>query len=130
MDKFDFKYESSAEEKPKHNRSEHGPCEVYGCPRVGTIYTSGWNCRYHHGKNGHSLAYITMTLRNHAYEFDWYDRLLNLNAVDFAMNVMHKNAPSAMNVLPDETYKQYKTRMQKHVEELLQPKNRTEEIAP
>lgn len=123
-----LKFELDApEDKP---RDKQGRCEVYGCPWDGQIYTGGWNCRYHHGKSGSSLAHITLTLRNHPKDFHWYEFVLTRTLVDFAMGEVQKKAPPHLRVLPNETLRDYRNRMKKHIDDLLQVKSRLLEVAP
>jgi hypothetical protein len=123
MEKFDFTTATEPQEKEiKRTRQGHGPCEVHGCPRAGHIYTGGWNCRYHHGKSGSSLARITMVLRNHEQEIDWYEHVLNATGVDFAVGDIAKQAPYGLAVARNETWSEYKMRVMSHVDDLLKPK--------
>jgi hypothetical protein len=119
MEKLDFTATDEQQEKPRHSKYDSSHCAVYGCPRAGHIFTNNWNCRYHFGKPGESLARITLTLKNHAKDFDWCEWLLNQNAVDFAMNDIQKKAPYHLEVKPKETWKEYKVRVLLHIENLL-----------
>jgi hypothetical protein len=125
--KFKFDVDEQQESQPQNNR---GHCAVYGCPRKGQIYTTVWNCRYHFGKSGASLAQITLTLRNHAKEIDWYEHLLAATPVDFLVEDIAKKAPSILEVLPNENFKNYRIRVESHIENLLMPKSRLLEVAP
>lgn len=128
MEKLNFSLEPH-EEKPTHRtKMGFGPCEVYGCPRDGVINIGVRNCRYHHGKSGSSLAQITMTLRNHSRDFDWYDHLLTRTPVDFLVGDVAKYAPEHLRVLPNENFKTYKDRIKQHIEILLIPKSRLQEV--
>lgn len=128
MAKFEYNPATEVnEQKPtKHN----GHCEVYGCPWEGHIMINGWNCRYHHGKNGSSLARITLALRNHAADFRWYEFVMSRTPVDFLVGDVAKMAPEELQVLPSENFKAYKARMKNHVESLFEAKSRLLEVAP
>lgn len=121
MKKFDFNAEDLEQEKnpAPRGRLVHGRCEVYGCPRDGHIYTSSWNCRYHAGKHGSNLAHITMILKNHGKEFDWYEHVLNATVTDFGMGEIAKQAPYGLEVHANESLKEYKSRMREHINGLL-----------
>lgn len=130
MEKFKFSADPQEEKPVQRTRQGHGKCEVFGCPRDGHIHTGQWNCRYHFGKSGSSLARITMTLRNHEKEFDWYEHVLNATVTDFGMGDIAGDAPAGLRVWKDETLKDYKTRMQIYFDDLLAPKSRiAEEVA-
>lgn len=129
MEKFKFSVNAEQEQPVQRTRLGHGKCEVYGCPRDGHIQTGVWSCRYHFGKSGVSLARITMTLRNHEKEFDWFERMLNTTVVDFAMGIA-ANAPDGMSPLQNETLAAYKARIGRYIDDLFVPKNRSSEIAP
>ena len=128
--KFDFKLSEDREEQPTRSKLGFGPCEVYGCPRAGHIRTGMLNCRYHHGKSGASLAQITMVLKNHAKEFDWYEHMLNVTHVDFLVGDVARKAPGGLEVLPNENFQAYRARINQHTEDLLMPKSRLLEVAP
>ena len=121
MGKFEYTPDTQEPKPVKQNRTTHGQCDVYGCPRAGHIHTSNWNCRYHHGKNGAALARITLVLKNHGREFDWYERLLNATMVDFAMGDITKDAPYGLEPHKDEVLKQYRVRVKRRIDELLDP---------
>jgi len=124
MAKFEYTPDDSQQTKePQRTRQGHGSCEVYGCPRAGHIYTAGWNCRYHHGKSGQSLARTTLALKNHASEINWYEVVLNATVTDFGMGDIAKDAPGSLHVLPNETLKEYRARMERHINNLFEPKN-------
>lgn len=127
MNKFDFS-KLSQEEKPAPRQSlSSGKCEVYGCPWDATIFTAGWNCRYHHGKSGASLARITLILRTHPEDFHWYEFVLTRTPVDFLMGEVAGKAPEHLRVFDKETFWNYKARMKKHVDGLLEAKSRVQE---
>ena len=116
--KMKTEYES---EKPsiKSSSHGHGQCEIYGCPRMGQIYTTGWNCRYHHGVEGGRLASITTILRNHQSEIDWYEKVLASTITGFDMGMVGAAAPDSLKVLQNETFSEYKLRLEKYVDSLL-----------
>ena len=126
MAKFEYKPNDHSEDSPAQSNRSH--CSVYGCPRKGQIYTTVWNCRYHAGKGGSSLAHITLTLRNHAKEFDWYERILDATPVDFLIGDIAKKAPDDLRVLPNEDFKTYRDRVKRHIDILLIPKSRLQEV--
>jgi len=128
MEKLNFSLNPQEEKPAQRVRYGLGPCEVYGCPRPGHIHTGVWNCRYHHGKRGAALAQITLALKNHAQEFDWYEHLLNATRVDFLVGDIAKNAPYELRVFPNEDFKKYFERVKRHIEILLIPKSRLQEI--
>lgn len=130
MGKFNFNIDTPEEKPAPRTRLGHGRCEVYGCPRDGHIYTGQWNCRYHHGMGGHSLSRITLALKNHEREFDWYEHMLNATVTDFGMGVVAKHSPSGLHVLPDETLVAYRLRVKHHIDNLLAPQSRLLEVAP
>lgn len=121
-----FKFTTDEPENPTQVRNGH--CVVYGCPRNGHVHSGVWNCRYHHGRSGASLAQITMTLRNHAKEFDWYEYLLDATPVDFLVGDIARKAPDELRVLPNENFKTYRERVERHIDILLIPKSRLQEI--
>jgi hypothetical protein len=127
MEKLNFQL-GVQEEKPVRTRQGHDSCEVYGCPRAGHIHSGVWNCRYHHGKGGSSLAQITLTLKNHAREFDWYEHMLNATQVDFLVGDIARKAPTELRVLPNENFKNYCERVKRHIDILLIPKSRLQEV--
>jgi len=120
MEKYKFSKERAKpmEDKPAKT-SGHGPCEVYDCPMPGHIYTSNWNCRYHHGKSGESLSRITKVLRNNDYVFKWHSKLLQSTIVDWDMGYIAKHAPRGLEALQNESYQAYKARIYKQIEVML-----------
>ena len=122
------KFKFDLEEPANAAQQRHGHCEVYGCPRKASIYTPTANCRYHHGKSGSSLAHITMMLRNHSTDFDWWEYVLAATPVDFLVGDIAKKAPDNLRVFPNEDFKTYKARIKRHVEILLIPKSRLQEV--
>lgn len=121
MAKFNFKNipSSNRENEPVRSNGGHGPCEVYGCPKEGHIYTGKWNCRYHHGKSGERLARITSILNNHEYLFKWHEKLLQSTIVDFDIGDIANRAPRGLEVLNGELYVPYKARIKEKIEKLL-----------
>ena len=130
MAKFEYSPDSAPEQFAQRSKLGHGRCEVYGCPRDGHIYTGQWNCRYHHGMSGQSLSRITLTLKNHERDFNWYEHVLNATVTDFGMGIVAKHAPPGLSAWPDETLSVYKLRMKKNIDDLLMPKSRLLEVAP
>jgi len=119
MAKFEYKPDEVSPSIKKRDRYDSSHCEVFGCPSAGHIFTNNWNCRYHHGKSGASLARITLVLKTHTGEISWYERLLNMNAVDFAMGDVKKNAPGGLEVQQKEDWKEYRARIFLHIDNLL-----------
>jgi len=128
--KLNFNLDTPEDKAAPRARQGHSKCEVYGCPWDGQIYTGGWNCRYHHGKGGSSLTRITLALKNHTRDFRWYEFILNRTLVDFVIGDIEKKAPDHLRVLPNETFKDYRERMKKHIDGLLEVKSRLLEVAP
>jgi hypothetical protein len=130
MEKLKFSVGVQPEQPVRRQRLGPGPCEVYGCPRHAHVFTGVWNCRYHHGKSGAALAQITLTLRNHAKEFDWYEHMLNATPVDFLVGDVARKAPAILDVLSNENFSTYKARVKLRIATLLAPKSRLLEVAP
>jgi len=130
MEKLKFSIGAKSEQPVRKSRQGFGPCEVYGCPREGHIHTGVWNCRYHHGRGGSALAQITLTLRTHAREFDWYEHMLNATPVDFMVGDVARKAPPILEVLSSENFSVYKARVKLRIATLLAPKSRLLEVAP
>jgi len=128
--KLNFSLDTPDDKPAPRAKLGGGPCEIYGCPWHGQIYTTGWNCRYHHGKGGSSLARITLALKNHAKDFHWYEFVLTRTLVDFVVGEVEKKAPSHLRVLPNETFRDYRARMKKHIDGLLEVKSRLLDVAP
>ena len=121
MEKYKFNRVSAKpnEQDAPKKTSGHGPCEVYGCPMEGHIYTSNWNCRYHHGKSGESLARITHMLNNHDYAFRWHGKLLQSTIVDWDVGEIARKAPRGFEVKDKESYQDYKKRIYEQIERML-----------
>jgi hypothetical protein len=114
------------------SKSGHDRCAINGCTRDGHIFTGQWNCRYHHGVAGNRLAHVTLMIRNHAQEFDWHEKLLTANAVDFAMGSVARDAPHQLRVLPGEDFYKYRTRVNLHIQALIgvPKKNEARPVTP
>lgn len=119
--KFNFKNipSSTRDNEPSRSNGGHGPCEVYGCPKEGHIYTGKWNCRYHHGVSGDHLAKITSVLNNHEFAFKWHEKLLQSTIVDSDIGDIARRAPRGLEVLKNENYVTYKARIFKQIENML-----------
>lgn len=131
VSKFDFKFDPTKDNASPQNRGDDGRCEVYGCPWAGTIHSgSSRSCRYHFRKKGSSLSHITLMLKNHADDFHWYEFILSRTLVDFAVGEIEQKAPSHLRVLPNETFKDYRERVKKYIDDLLEVKSRLLEVAP
>jgi len=101
----------------------HGKCEAWGCNRWGHVYTGKWHCRYHfacHGKNiAEQLSHVTLILKNHEPEVNWYEKLLGENEVEWVCGDLKKIIPVGMEVVKDESFKDYRNRIEKHINGLL-----------
>lgn len=118
--KASFKFNSdNLEEQPKPVQLGHGKCAVFGCPRSGHINTGVWNCRYHWNKNGDQLSFITMKLKNHEAEINWYEKLITATVVDYAVKDVHKKALNGLEPLQAETFQDYRERITSHINKLL-----------
>ena len=116
--KFEYRPDQGADEEVKRQtKNGHGPCEVFGCIRMGHIHTTNWNCRYHHGRKGESLSNITMLIKNHEREINWYEKVLNMAYHEF--KIMAGNAPANMLPIASEELPAYKLRMSLHITQLL-----------
>jgi hypothetical protein len=118
MAKYNFKVsnEKQPENKISNDTGKH-ECEVFGCPRLATIKTSHWNCRYHNLRAGNSLDGITLTLKTHEREINWYEKVLNMPFHEF--DIFEGNAPRTMAINENEDLIKYRARMQKYISDLL-----------
>lgn len=114
---FKSKAVDDDEEVKRQTKGGHGKCEVFGCQRMGQIHTTNWNCRYHHGRRGDTLADITMLLRNHEREINWYEKVLNMAYHEF--EIMTDNAPTGLQPLQNEKLPAYRVRMGQVIKKLL-----------
>ena len=116
-------YKGQPESKPKDEKGKgHGHCEIYGCPRTGHINTNGiWNCRYHYDQASKDLAQITMKLKNHEDEVDWYERLSTATSADYEVGSVKKDAPRHLKPDIDEDFYAYRFRVAQHIHAVLRP---------
>lgn len=114
------KQNNPAEQKPTEL---HGKCTAWGCNRMGHIHTGKWHCRYHwacHGKNiAEQLSHVTLILKNHEPEINWYEHLLYSSEVDFICGDLKKRTPVGMEVESTETFKEYRGRIEMVINALL-----------
>jgi len=122
MAKYNFKAptENQRVQKTSNDTGEHD-CHAFGCPRLATIKTEYWNCRYHNLRSGESLDHITMLLKNHEREINWLEKVINMPYHEFE----HCNAPVGMEAAQGESLPDYRRRMSKQINDLLKnPKNK------
>lgn len=114
VSKTKFKYEPS-EKQPEQKLNDTGKhqCEVFGCPRLATIKTNHWNCRYHNLRSGDSLDGITLILKNHEREINWHEKVMNMAYHEY--DIMKGNAPENMRHLVNEDLIKYRVRMQQYI---------------
>ena len=110
--------------EPSRNTLGMGKCEIYGCPRWGTIKTDGsWNCSYHWRRSGKNLAHITMLLNNHETEINWYEQiLLGTAEVEYVCGDLKGRAPEILRPLQGEGFYAYRKRVIEYVADLLKMK--------
>lgn len=118
MGKFNFKAPAAKEpdQKTPSNTGNHN-CSVFGCPRIATIKMGNWNCRYHNLRAGNMLDGITLVLKNHEREIDWYEKVLNMPYHEY--NIFKGNAPTLMLHHADEELTAYRKRMAQYITGLL-----------
>lgn len=67
----------------KHDADDR-TCMAHGCPRIATINSEGrWICRYHKGKAAKDWNHITLKLRNHEREVNWFEWLQQSTFTDY-----------------------------------------------
>lgn len=117
--KMKFNYDKSEKHDEDKKSSETGihPCEVYGCPRIATIKTNHWNCRYHNLRSGKSLDGITLILKTHEREIDWYEKVINMPYHEY--DLLKANAPLKMMHNQNEDLIKYRVRMTQYISNLL-----------
>jgi hypothetical protein len=115
--KFNYDPAEKQEEQKRNNDTGKHECEVFGCPRLATIKTNHWNCRYHNLRAGNSLDGITLTLKTHEREINWYEKVLNMPFHDY--DKFKGNAPKTMIHELNEDLIKYRARMQKYISDLL-----------
>ena len=123
---YNFKKKPSSGENQvdeKKDKELHGPCVAWGCNRMGHVHTGKWHCRYHfacHGKNiADQLSHVTIILKNHEPEVNWYEVLLSSSEVDWVCDGLGKRAPVGMEPSNGETFRQYRERIETHINSLL-----------
>ena len=139
------KFQMTKQDVPVNQKKEgmDRRCAIYGCPRMGTLYSGNWNCRYHYGVSGERLAKVTARIKNHELEIDWYEHILQSTVVDYLMGEVDCSelqqtegdkgnqwvkkrkllilAPDGMQPLPQEEFSDYRKRMAKYIGTLLSP---------
>ena len=123
------KYKTTVSEQ-KHDQKKdkdlHGKCEAWGCNRWGQVHIGKWYCRYHlacHGKNiGEQLSHVTIILKNHEPEVNWYETLLASSEVDYVCDDLKQRAPVGMEPETKESFKDYRARIEAHINKLLDVK--------
>ena len=124
MAKFNFKIPTNTTKEPyeeKYN-GKHA-CAIFGCPRIATIEINNrWNCRYHNLRADNSLDGITLILKNHEREINWYETVLNMPYHKY--DELKGNAPAAMLHLNGEDLIKYRVRMANYISELFKHPNR------
>jgi len=115
--------ESKREDDDSQAKHRHGKCEAWGCNRMGHVHTGKWHCRYHfacHGKNiAEQLSHVTLILKNHEPEINWYEKLLGENDVEWVCGDLKKRIPVGMEAGKDESFKAYRDRIELHINALL-----------
>lgn len=117
MAKYNFKIsnEKQPEQKTSNDTGKHN-CEVFGCPRLATIKMAHWNCRYHNLRAGNKLDGITLILKNHEREIDWYEKVLNMPFHEY--DLLKDNAPPTMKYHLNEELIPYRARIIKFISDL------------
>ena len=122
MARFNFKAPTEKQEEKEYDRKV---CFAFGCPRLPTIKTGSWACRYHHGRNASNLDGITMILKNHEAEIDWSEKVMNMPFHEF--DIFKDNAPQTMLVMQGEDLIKYRVRTAKYIRELLKHPTRPQQ---
>lgn len=120
--KFQYlKTEKSETQEERYNGKHQ--CVIFGCPRIATIEINNhWNCRYHNLRAGNALDGITLILKNHEREINWYEKVISMPYHEY--DLFKNNAPAKMAVLPSEELIQYRVRMAQYVSTLLKHPDR------
>lgn len=120
------KFAPKSEEKNTYVKKDgdlHGKCEAWGCDRLGHVHTGKWHCRYHwacHGKNiAEQLSHVTLILKNHEPEINWYETLLSSSEVDWVCDDLSKRAPVGMEPEHEEKFGTYRHRIELRINKLL-----------
>lgn len=119
MAKYNFKavLEKKDEFQPHSSLTGIHQCEVYGCPRIATIKTGNWNCRYHHGRSGEVVNGVTLLLKNHEAEINWYEKVMKMPYHEY--DILKGNAPASMQVQAGEDLIKYRVSTEKYIKDLL-----------
>jgi len=115
MAKYNFKAPTKSQPE-SHEEKYNGkhPCIIFGCPRIATIEINNhWNCRYHNLRAGSMLDGITLILKNHEREINWYEKVINMAYHEY--DVLKGNAPASMMHLPNEDLIKYRVRMAQYI---------------
>jgi len=116
---YSKKDKDDQEEKPRSTLGIRR-CEIYGCEWDGHMQTEGhWNCRYHFGRKPESWPNITMTIHNHEYLFNWYEKVNAAPSMFFEQTKMGNSAPHELHIFPNENFIDYKKRLAVKVHQLL-----------
>lgn len=123
MAKYNFKApsEKQPENKTSNDTGIH-ECSVFGCQRIATIKTSHWNCRYHNLRAGNKLDGITIIIKNHEREINWYEKVLNMPFHEY--DILKNNAPAAMLPIANEDLIQYRKRITQYISNMFKHPDR------
>ena len=131
-----FKSDEPEKQEYRKDKNGHGKCEAWGCTRWGHDYSGKWHCRYHwacHGENiGKQLAHVSMILKNHEAEINWYEFVLQSSFVDYECGVIDctlpgqekkrtplSSAPETMLPEDGEKFSEYRKRITIYINHLL-----------
>ena len=118
MAKYNFKAAPENKEEVKsYNDTGKHDCDVFGCPRLATIKTNHWHCRYHNLRSAEMFDRITLLLKNHEREINWYEKVINMPFHEYEK--FKGNAPQTMLSIVNEDLKDYRVRVAKYVRDLL-----------
>lgn len=125
--KFQYSKTEKSETQEERYNGKH-QCVIFGCPRIATIEVNNhWNCRYHNLRAGNALDGITMILKNHEREINWYEKVLTMAYHEY--DEMKGNAPASMFHLVNEELIKYRVRMQEYITTLFKHPARMKIIA-
>ena len=111
--KFQYSKTEKSETQEERYNGKH-QCVIFGCPRIATIEVNNhWNCQYHNLRAGNALDGITMILKNHEREINWYEKVLTMAYHEY--DTMKDNSPALMLHRENENLIQYRVRMQEYI---------------